>query len=227
MPIIQMICFANSRKLSGRCVAGIAISGFVRGWIRPVSALVHGELTHEFLYGSPPREVKLLDVIELSVLQPRRLGCHSEDFVVDSTVPWKVIGSISLSEAAGFAENHPPILWVNGNHTSNGFNDQIAESEAAALPNSLRLIAPKHLYIRSEIDARNGHMRVRGEFRLEEQRYLLWITDPRIEREFSRKPPESHRLVKEPLLCISIGEVFDKTGSCYKLIAGVIESTSP
>lgn len=142
MPIIQMICFANSRKLSGRCVAGIAISGFVRGWIRPVSALVHGELTHEFLYGSPPREVKLLDVIELSVLQPRRLGCHSEDFVVDSTVPWKVIGSISLSEAAGFAENHPPILWVNGNHTSNGFNDQIAESEAAALPNSLRLIAP-------------------------------------------------------------------------------------
>ena len=72
----RIICLANSRKLSGRCIAGVEISryGSAAGWIRPVSAREHEEVSeHERQYedGSDPR---VLDVIDIPFVTPRPKG---------------------------------------------------------------------------------------------------------------------------------------------------------
>jgi hypothetical protein len=42
----RILCLANSRKLSGRCLAGKEFGGNDIGtWIRPVGAREHGEVS--------------------------------------------------------------------------------------------------------------------------------------------------------------------------------------
>src|SRR5688572_20697011 len=60
----RIVCLANSRKLSGRCVAGIEIvDSQLSGWIRPVSVRQShevSEIEREYRDGSDPQ---VLDIV--------------------------------------------------------------------------------------------------------------------------------------------------------------------
>ena len=62
----RIVCLANSRKMSGRCIAGLEIEGDqVGGWIRPVSNRSTEEISlfeQRFEDGSEP---DLLDIVEV------------------------------------------------------------------------------------------------------------------------------------------------------------------
>ena len=62
MPTKRIVCLANSRKLSGRCVAGRElVADRPEAWVRPVSAREHQEVSeHERQYqdSSDPRRVQ-------------------------------------------------------------------------------------------------------------------------------------------------------------------------
>jgi hypothetical protein len=63
-----IICLANSRKRSGRCVAGKEIvAGKIGGWIRPISARPAGELSEGERRLDNGQEPKLLDVIQIAM----------------------------------------------------------------------------------------------------------------------------------------------------------------
>jgi hypothetical protein len=69
MPKFEIICLANSRKLSGRCVAGILTDG--SGWLRPVSANPDGTLFSHHYRLSDGTDAQVMDVLELELAQPR------------------------------------------------------------------------------------------------------------------------------------------------------------
>ena len=72
----RIVCLANSRKLSGRCIAGRElINDFPGDWIRPVSTREHQEVSEyerQYNDGSDPKLLDILD-IPLQKHQPEGL----------------------------------------------------------------------------------------------------------------------------------------------------------
>jgi hypothetical protein len=224
MPKARMICLANSRKFNGRCVAGLAWDGRDYSvWMRPVCGHGSGELEHERFYKGE-REPQLLDVIEFEYLSERPRGCHAEDVVVDSSKIWKKVDTYSYAAALLLAEASKPPLWVDGESSRAGENDAIEAEKAKWLRSSLRLVAPAFVVLKATVEEPRSRKKVRGEFRLGLRRYILSVTDPRIEKEFLDLEPGTTRVVRRPLLSISISERFEYTNAHYKLIAGVMEA---
>lgn len=88
MPRLRIICLANSRKLGGRCAAGLRLDG--GGWIRPVSNFTDGTLypnQYTLDDGSIPQ---LLDIVEIGVKCPRPAVHQPENWLVDGT-PWRLL----------------------------------------------------------------------------------------------------------------------------------------
>jgi hypothetical protein len=220
MPVKRILCLANSRKLAGRCIAGKEVDG-ARGWVRPVSAREHEEVSeHERQYedGSDPR---LLDIIDVPLLEPRARTYQSENWLLDPNSYWVRLGRASWDEAAAHCEA-PGALWINGHSTYAGLNDRVPLQLANQLASSLRLVATEQ--VRLHVFAPGGQFgnpkrRVQARFAHAGGEYHLWVTDPHIEREYLRRPDGAHDL-GAALVTVSLGEPHD--GFAYKLVAAVI-----
>jgi hypothetical protein len=222
-----LVCLANSRKLSGRCVAGREWDGQKFGaWIRPIGPTQKGELGTERLYKGG-KDPKLLDLMEVPLLRAVPVDYQSENHLVDTSKKWQHRGAITRQQLTSAVDKHKGPLWVNGQSTGNGRNDKLSVSVAKVQPNSLALIQPKELIMKIDTEGKdfdNPRRKVRGEFSLDGERYVLAVTDPVIEAEFLKLKDGSSRSSENPILCISVSEVFEKQNACYKLIAGVIEA---
>lgn len=217
-----MVCLANSRKLSGRCIAGKEFDGNRAGtWIRPISAREHEEVSEyerQYENGSDP---KVLDIIDVPLVEPRPKVYQQENWLIDPEVYWTRLGTLAWEQLASF-QDAPGPLWINGHHTANGLNDQIPLVLAANLNTSLKFIhidgGEIHV-VRIASQFAPARRRVQGLFNYAGQRYWLWITDPVIERAFLAKPDGQYPLC-ESYLTISVGEPFRE--HCYKLVAAII-----
>jgi hypothetical protein len=225
--IKRIVCLANSRKLSGRCVAGIEIEKGRRvGWIRPVSAREHEEVSEQerqYEDGSDPRVLDLLDV-PLIRAQPR--AYQRENWLLDPAHYWKKTGRISWSDLAGLVD---PIgqLWIDGDSSFNGANDRVPLESAARLVDSLRLIRVDRIVLAVFAPGEafdNPKRRVQGRFVHAGTEYRLWVTDPRYERKYLAQQDGDHGL-GECFVTVSLGEEYK--GRCYKLIAAIIERPQP
>jgi|SRR5579871_4502466 len=223
-----IICLANSRKLTGRCVAGKEWDGFKPGaWCRPVSSRDRGELTAERWYAKSWRDPRLLDLIEVSLVCRRPSGCQSENHLVDATVKWRFKGHVSPTSLVPALDHPTGSLWVNGESTTGGLNDRVQASVAERQKNSLVLVQPEKLIVSVNTEAANtehARRRVRGHFTLAGQEYGLSITDPIVEEPIMRHPDGFSTELQKPILCISLSEKFASQNACYKLIAGVIQT---
>jgi hypothetical protein len=226
MPQIKrIVCLANSRKLSGRCVAGLEIVGEeAGGWVRPVSARLHEEVSeHERQYadGSDPR---VLDLIDVPLLWAKPKTFQQENWLIDPASYWVKVGTVSLAELPRFAEAGGP-LWLNGSETYHGRNDSIPLVEANSLVSSLKLISVDRVLLRVFQPGQafgNPKRRVQAQFRFAGVDYALWVTDPLIERAYLARDDGSYE-VGASYLTISIGEPYND--ACYKLVAAIIPAT--
>lgn len=220
-----IVCFANSRKLTGRCVAGREWDGRNFGaWIRPIGACKNGELYNERYYEGW-QDPKLLDVIEMTLLEPRPSGYQTENHLVDPSVKWRHLGRVSEGDLVSAVERPTGPIWVNGESTGNGRNDKIRSEVAVKLPNSLMLIQPEQMtmVVGTEGAAFGRPKRkVRGYFALAGHEYVLSVTDSVVEGQIKDAPDGSRTEVRNPVLCISLGEIFEAQNACYKLVASVI-----
>lgn len=221
-----LVCLANSRKLQGRCIAGLELKDSRLGaWIRPVSNAPHGELHLERFYAGS-REPRLLDLVEIEFLGPMPTGCHREDHLVNHASQWVRKGTLPKSTLQTALDEVSGPLWFDGGSTSYGLNDRIPSAVAKSLRSSLKLVQPDSIKMRLGIEGATfgrPKRKIRGSFGIAGIEYELAITDSFVEKSFASATEGKSRVITRPILCISVSEPFEKQNACYKLIAGVLE----
>lgn len=219
----KIVCLANSRKHSGRCIAGKEVLREGYGaWIRPISARPSAEISEEerrYENGALP---EVLDIINVPVIAATPQLHQSENYVIDSQYYWHKTGEICWPDVAQLVDEPAP-LWANGDSTYYGLNDRVKVGVAARLKSSLVLIKPEDLTIKvvgEGAEFGNPRRRVRADFRHDGTHYSLVVTDPVAERALLARPNAEYE-TEDTYLCISLGEAHTD-GSCYKLVAAVI-----
>lgn len=225
----RIICLANSRKYSGRCIAGKEIvpaseehDPLIGPWIRPVSARQSEEVSEDerqFPDGSDP---KILDVVDIPLQAARPKHYQRENWLIDDQQYWTKAGRVNVASLAQLIDPPSP-LWYDGTNTYNGMNDQIPLMHAFNLTDSLRLIHVDTLTLvvwAPGAPFGNHKRRVQGRFQHAKTNYSLWVTDPTIESQYL-KLNDGQYAMGECYLTISLGEPLN--GYAYKLIAAIIK----
>lgn len=168
-----IVCLANSRKMSGRCVAGkeIDVQGRLGPWIRPISGRETQEVSEEERWFENGKDPKLLDIIRIEMIEPKPHAHQSENHLIDSRYYWVREGKLDWRDIQS-AIDHVETLWTNGYHSYNGENDRIPEDRVTALGGSLLLVKPENLVITVGVEgggAFRSKRKVRARFALGRQ----------------------------------------------------------
>jgi hypothetical protein len=219
----RLVCLANSRKLQGRCVAGIELAGDLRvGWVRPISAREHEEVSEDERQYEDGSDPHVLDLMEVPLIEPRPKAYQQENWLLDADYYWRRVGRVTWDDLKRLADPVGP-LWINGHSTSNGLNDRIPLDLVGGIGGSLRLLRVERLTLAVFKPGEafgNPKRRVQGRFHHAGTAYHLWVTDPSYEREYKAKVDGTYE-IGESYVTVSLGE--PHKGSCYKLIAAIIE----
>jgi hypothetical protein len=215
MPVATILCLANSRKLAGRCAAGLRLD--TGGWVRMVSKLHNGILNISHLYLDNGNEAAVLDVLDIGLANPKPDIHQPENWLLDGSV-WRLHGS---QDRTPFADCLKKAI-VPGPDVLRGTSDRVAwaDLQVKHVEASLALVAPDELKLEL-IHKPNGRHQVRGRFVLQHCEFNLSMTDPvwekRIHNEGNLCLRQSERKF---LVTVSLGEPFNDY--CYKVIAAVI-----
>jgi hypothetical protein len=218
----RIVCLANSRKLSGRCVAGKELVSKGAGqWLRPVSDRPSEEVSEkerEYENGSDP---KVRDIIDVPLKEHRPKAFQTENWLLDPTIYWKRVGEMTWNELAGFSDD-PAELWLNGQSTGAGLNDRVSLADSGNLTNSLYLLHLDRMAVRVFAPGEyfgDPKRRVQADFAHRRVNYHLWVTDPIIEKKYLAGK-DGDFSIGECFITVSLGE--PHKGYCYKLVATVI-----
>lgn len=223
MPEIEIVCLANSRKLQGRCIAGLRTDG--QGWVRPVVQGGAGTL-FPALYRLPDgTEPRLLDVIRVGCLLHRPEPHQPENSYIDGS-PWTLV-----ARPAPFTLR--PLLRASLVRGPALLGDTCPKTPyghflSTPAPASLALVAPHNLQWHITMGSRGGR-RTKARFSLDGTEYELSVSDPIWEQRLEHLPLGLHdqgvaelaageRLV----FTISFSEPAPWDNCCYKLVAAVI-----
>ncbi|MFZ2448749.1 MAG: DNA helicase RecQ [Syntrophobacteraceae bacterium] len=217
----KIVCLANSRKFSGRCIAGKEVlPEGIGGWIRPVGESATGELSLGDFLPLAGREPKLLDVMALEVGEEDRTHPYQPENHFAAGGCWSFDDALPRSRLPELLDEVEH-LWINGYHSRNGINDRMpAELVLREVSSSLLFVRVSGLCIIVGKDAR-GLKKTWAEFSRRGVKYRLPVTDPVIEaecmaRDFGRYCTDG----PDPHITVSISEPFE--GFCYKLAAAVM-----
>lgn len=223
MPTVKRLaCLANSRKLSGRCIAGKElIEGKPVRWIRPVSDRPQGEVSEDERQYEDGSDPSVLDVIDVPLKEHRPHTYQSENWLLDPDKYWRRVKGMNWKDLASLVDD-PPCLWVNESSTFTGLNDRVPTTQAEKLTESLYFLYVKSHKVRVLAPGAafgNVKRRVQAAFTYRGVEYRLWVTDPVVERRYLALTDGEYPL-DECFLTVSLGEPHD--GYCYKLVAALI-----
>lgn len=215
-----LVCFANSRKTGGRCVAGKEWrDGRPGNWVRPISDRPTHELSIAECCFQSRRVPKLLDIVEIEFKCHQPVAHQIENHCIDPEYYWEKQGRLSWDEVDQWLDN-PRTLWTTGESSYSGRNNRIAVNNADG--SSLLLIAVDSLNLivgKKAPEFPDSRRAVRCGFHYNGTYYLIDVTDPNIERSYLAKPDGDY-VIDDAVLCISLGDEYQ--GYYYKLVAGVL-----
>lgn len=213
-----IICLANSRKTSGRCIAGKElVSGQPGPWFRPVSSRPTHEISLDERRYQDGRDPELLDILTVPCEAPRPLPHQVENHLIDADYYWQQQGTLSFTDIDRWLDT-PTTLW-DSSYSGYAFtNNRVPETVSA--PHSLYLIRIDQLdLLVGPKSAEYPKRIVRGELTYRRLQYCLAVTDPVIEASYLSRLDGRYTLTA-PVLCVSLGDAFQ--GYFYKLIAAVL-----
>ena len=218
----RLVLLANSRKHSGRCIAGKELLGSGYGpWVRPISERPSAEVSlHERSYENG-KEPQILDIVEVPLLKASPSLHQTENHLIDSGLCWLKKGELKWTDLDQLID-HPNSLWGSGQSSYYGLNDRVTLNDVSTYTHSLALIEPVSLNVTVDTEGEefgNPRRRVRASFSYQGIKYSLAITDPIAVGVFRPKSEGAYPLTNS-LLCVSLGEVWE--GYCYKLVATVV-----
>ena len=221
MPFLDLICLANARKRSERCVAGLRADA--GGWIRLVSRAEHGEFNYAQRNLGEAGEPQNFDLIRVEVLVPRPTPGQPENCLVGNA-PWKLLERPAPPEFQPILTGH----LRRDNLIFGSLSDRLVSASFQAEPVSASLAVLKPQRTRFQHEIIGSKKRARAVFYFGPNTFNLSVTDPPFEQRLKCLPagvytpaslgiPDENRL----FFCLSLGEPFDD-GNCYKLVAGVL-----
>ena len=219
----EFICLANSRKVSGRCIAGKElIAGAYGNWIRPISERRDHEISEIDRRYQDGSTAQVFDIVGVTFKSKSDHPAQIENYTINDGYYWsnrgKYAGSLDL------LVDEPPSLWQTGHSSYNGTNDRVPTTAITAPGQSLYLIKPENLEIIVRVEGAefgNGKKRVRASFLYRGTNYLFSVTDPEVERIYLARGEGRYIHTGQCYMTISLGEAWE--GYYYKLAAGIFE----
>lgn len=194
------------------------------GWIRPVSAREHEEVSEGERGYQNGEDPQVLDVIDVPVLEARPGTFQSENWLLDPGYYWSKVSRLDANDLGDYVDNEGA-LWLNVGSTMAGLNDEIPVEQANELTTSLTLVhvpAVRISVFSPGAAFGNPKRRVQARFKLGGDDYWLWVTDPTYERRYLAQDNGEYAL-GPCYMTVSLGEPYG--GYAYKLVAAIIEGT--
>jgi hypothetical protein len=214
------VCLANSRKYSGRCIAGVELyrrhDGFLKMvetpehyplWIRPVSRSEFGELSSDWV-----RHIRLGDLIEVDVEnKPITYGYQCENVYFDSK-------SLQIVEHLDLTHDRLSRLSVRDSKLLFGSRGgSLLIENVGIVENSLQFIKVENATLRWR-DEPGMRPQERLVFRYNENEYDLPLTDIEFVEKFIK---DNSILEKASAVFLTVSLSLPHEGRLYKLAAGV------
>lgn len=220
-----IVCFANSRKTSGRCVAGKEWHESGAGeWLRPVSDRPSHEVSEEERRYKDGGDPQLLDIIKVPCARHDPVSHQHENHVIDPNYYWSKEGRLAWGDIQAWLD-HPSNLWGVGEGSYAGLNNRVAVGQEEGVSLYLVAVERMQLIVGPKAPQYSSKRSVQGEFVYSGTTYRLDVTDPVIERNYLAQA-DGHYEIMHPVLCVSLGDPHQATGATqsyfYKLIAAVL-----
>jgi len=221
----RIVCLANSWRQGGTCVAGkeILADGTYGAWIRPVSSRPTMEINDAELTKLSGYKLRLGDMVDISFERAAPHRHQVENHVITDGAKWIDRYWKSANELTDAIDHVTADLWHNGTNSKHGINDEVPDAVIDGITSSLLLIQVTRLEVHIAHEPKpDGHIsrKFRGEFTHNGTPYIFRITDPSLNWRIKDRDILVHHYAN-PLLCISLSDVFEDTGYAHKLIAAV------
>jgi hypothetical protein len=201
---VDVLLLANSKKMGGRCLAGIDVN--TGNWIRPVPDN-QSRAVPNFMTEIAGNNLIPGDLIQIEVGKPIPLPHHPEDV--------ELIGSISLIRKRALLDYASLVRdeLAKPNQLLASPQDKFSVNEVIASPmqNSLAITLGRDIKFFENEYASNRVRFYRGE--------IAWSLAQTDDRRSNLDP------LAEALICISLAELLERKSAHYKLAAGIISTS--
>lgn len=203
----KIICLANSRKNSLRCIAGVAADG---RWIRPVSGWPDGGIAWS------ARQIEKAEPLPLDVLRipldesGPDFGHQPENRSILNGA-WLRTGSVTAGNVRKFCQTKDVLLHTDTDRVP----ARLVAGMRAAERYSLQLIYVEDAAFYKKTSFK-GNPQYRATFTYAGKTYDIVITDPLAENRLAKREMIGERCI----LTVSMGGPYD--GNYFKFVAAVI-----
>lgn len=215
------ICLAKSVREGNLCIAGKEITdqGKISSWFRPVTDQQNAIPKEDCLF-------EIGDKVSCDVIKYSPISTQNENYVLSKNPNWTVVEKSYKINYSTLLDS-PKQLWENNRNSTYGINDKSSASSKEVNGNSLYFIKLENAIIikHSEpFDNEPNRKRLRLIFIYNKVKYSLIVTNTYLsELYWNKLEIDKEEEIGACYLTISLGKEYEKTGDCYKLVAGYVK----